>query len=241
MGSLWHSLMRVCDFRDNRNLHSSIQFGDSVSGYLSDATPLQNYRFAASEGDIIVVTINSMAQHGGEGMRIETFATLLFDQWQIGHAKLGGQDWNTGILLLVSRDDRKARIELGAGWGQLLAVRTGCQLAFGKEGFVAHRIPAGIAAEIDVAALLHLLPQMLRRFFVLTHGRVPLIGVGGVSSGADAYQKIRAGASLVQIYTAMIFNGPGLVSRMVAELDELLESDGFTNLRDAVGIDSGLT
>lgn len=67
---------------------------------------------------IIVVTINSMAQHGGDDMRIETFATLLFDQWQIGHAKLGGQDWNTGILLLVSRDDRKARIELGAGWGR---------------------------------------------------------------------------------------------------------------------------
>ena len=67
---------------------------------------------------IIVVTINSMAQHGGDDMRIETFPTLLFDQWQIGHAKLGGQDWNTGILLLVSRDDRKARIELGAGWGR---------------------------------------------------------------------------------------------------------------------------
>ena len=67
---------------------------------------------------IIVVTIESMAKHGGEGMRIETFATLLFNQWQIGHAKLGQQDWNTGILLLVSKSDRKARIELGAGWGR---------------------------------------------------------------------------------------------------------------------------
>ncbi len=67
---------------------------------------------------IIVVTINSMAEHGGDGLRIETFATLLFDQWQIGHAKLHGQDWNTGILLLVSTGDRKARIELGAGWGR---------------------------------------------------------------------------------------------------------------------------
>ncbi len=66
---------------------------------------------------IIVVTIQSMAEHGGEGMRIETFATLLFNQWQIGHAELGKQYWNTGILLLVSKGDRKARIELGAGWG----------------------------------------------------------------------------------------------------------------------------
>ncbi len=67
---------------------------------------------------IIVVTIDSMTAHGGAGMRIETFATLLFDQWQIGHAELGEQDWNTGILLLVSEGDREARIELGAGWGR---------------------------------------------------------------------------------------------------------------------------
>ncbi len=65
---------------------------------------------------IIVVTIESMAKYGGEGLRIETFARLLFDQWQIGPAKLNDSAWNYGMLLLVSRDDRKARIELGAGW-----------------------------------------------------------------------------------------------------------------------------
>jgi uncharacterized protein len=65
---------------------------------------------------IIVVTINSMADHGGAGMRIETFATLLFNQWGIGVAELNGQKWNTGILLLVSKNDRKARIELGGYW-----------------------------------------------------------------------------------------------------------------------------
>ncbi|MCR9202001.1 MAG: TPM domain-containing protein [Planctomycetaceae bacterium] len=67
---------------------------------------------------IVVVTIDSMADHGGDGLRIETFATLLFDQWGIGVAEINGQDWNTGILLLVSRRDRKARIELGGGWGR---------------------------------------------------------------------------------------------------------------------------
>ncbi len=73
---------------------------------------------------IIIVTVNSMADHGGEGLRIETFARLLFDQWGIGHAELnsgsGGKSfsWNNGILLLVSSGDRKARIELGADWGR---------------------------------------------------------------------------------------------------------------------------
>ncbi len=65
---------------------------------------------------IIVVTIPSMADYGGRNLRIETFARLLFDQWQIGIAKLGKANWNTGILLLVSVGDRRARIELGAGW-----------------------------------------------------------------------------------------------------------------------------
>lgn len=65
---------------------------------------------------IVVVTIQSMEQHGGRGLRIETFARLLFDKWGIGPEKLGSTSWNRGILLLVSKDDRKARIELGAGW-----------------------------------------------------------------------------------------------------------------------------
>jgi uncharacterized protein len=65
---------------------------------------------------IVVVTIKSIADCDGGGLRIETFARLLFDQWQVGVARLGKQDWNTGILLLVSVGDRKARIELGGGW-----------------------------------------------------------------------------------------------------------------------------
>lgn len=72
----------------------------------------------ATASPIIVVTIESMAAHGGEDLRIETFARLLFDQWGIGHAQINNQVWNTGILLLVSKGDRKARIELGAGWGR---------------------------------------------------------------------------------------------------------------------------
>lgn len=67
---------------------------------------------------IVVVTIDRMANYGGAGMRIESFAMLLFNQWEIGVEKLGKEYWNKGILLLVSRDDRLARIELGDGWGR---------------------------------------------------------------------------------------------------------------------------
>jgi len=65
---------------------------------------------------IIVVTIDSMGKYGGGNWRIETFARVLFDQWGIGYEEIDGQPWNRGILLLVSKEDRKARIELGADW-----------------------------------------------------------------------------------------------------------------------------
>ncbi|NKB48234.1 MAG: quinone-dependent dihydroorotate dehydrogenase [Alphaproteobacteria bacterium] len=77
--------------------------------------------------------------------------------------------------------------------------------------------------------------EMLRHVYQVTGGNIPLIGVGGVSSGADAYAKIRAGACLVQLYTAMIYNGPGLITRIKQELADLLAADGFTTLKNAVG------
>ena len=79
--------------------------------------------------------------------------------------------------------------------------------------------------------------RLLRRMYELTGGKVPLIGVGGIGGGADAYAKIRAGASLVQFYSAMVFEGPGLIGRVKRELAILLKRDGFHNVRDAVGAD----
>ena len=64
---------------------------------------------------------------------------------------------------------------------------------------------------------------------------LPLIGVGGVASAEDAYAKIRAGASLVQLYTALVFAGPALVSRIKAGLVRLLRRDGFASVSEAVG------
>lgn len=68
---------------------------------------------------LIIVTVTSMAEHGGAGMSVETFAATLFDEWGIGHPQIAGRDWDTGILLLLSRDDRQARIEFGRGWKRL--------------------------------------------------------------------------------------------------------------------------
>jgi dihydroorotate dehydrogenase len=68
-------------------------------------------------------------------------------------------------------------------------------------------------------------------------GRLPLIGCGGIESGDDAYAKIRAGASLVQLYTALVYEGPGLVRRIKRDLAARLRADGFAAIRGAIGAD----
>lgn len=79
--------------------------------------------------------------------------------------------------------------------------------------------------------------QLLGKVYKLSEGKIPLIGVGGVSSGATAYAKIRAGASLVQLYTALVYRGPSLVTWILEDLAARLERDGFKSVAEAVGAD----
>jgi dihydroorotate dehydrogenase len=87
------------------------------------------------------------------------------------------------------------------------------------------------------APLRDLAQQRLADFRKATGGVVPLIGVGGISSAEDAYARIRAGASLVQLYSALVYEGPTLARRINNGLAELLTRDGFANVADAIGID----
>ena len=83
--------------------------------------------------------------------------------------------------------------------------------------------------------LFPLATEILKEAYKLAGGRLVLIGVGGVASGEQAFQKILAGAALVQFYTAMVYQGPAHVRRVVRELAELLKREGFTRVADAVG------
>jgi dihydroorotate dehydrogenase len=78
---------------------------------------------------------------------------------------------------------------------------------------------------------------LLGEMYRLTGGQIPLIGVGGIASAEDAYAKIRAGASLLQLYTALVFEGPALIGRIKRGLADLLRRDGLTSIGEAVGAD----
>lgn len=94
---------------------------------------------------------------------------------------------------------------------------------------------AGEAGGLSGAPLTELSTRMLSRFGDAARGRVALIGAGGIGSGADAYARIRAGAQAVQLYSAMVFEGPGLVTRIKRDLAARLRADGFASVAQAVG------
>lgn len=87
------------------------------------------------------------------------------------------------------------------------------------------------------APLFEMSTRVLAQFSVLLENEVPLIGVGGIGSAAQAYAKIKAGASAVQLYTALVYGGFSLVNTIAKDLDQLLEKDGYSNISEAIGVE----
>ena len=103
------------------------------------------------------------------------------------------------------------------------------------------RAPAARAAEaggLSGAPLRPLANTICRQLFAHLGRRIPIVGVGGVFTADDAYERIRSGATLVQLYTALIYEGPGVVRAIVRGLGERLARDGFSNVREAIGVDA---
>ena len=77
--------------------------------------------------------------------------------------------------------------------------------------------------------------QITKNFYKLTGGKIPIIGVGGISNGKDAYERIKSGASLIQLYSALVYHGPELANEINEDLLHFMNQDGFKNINEAVG------
>ncbi len=94
---------------------------------------------------------------------------------------------------------------------------------------------AGEAGGLSGAPLRDLAQQRMREFHAVAKGAIPLVGVGGIATAEDAWARIRAGASLVQLYSALVYEGPGLARRITRGLERLMKQNGFTSIAEAVG------
>ena len=80
--------------------------------------------------------------------------------------------------------------------------------------------------------------MILRKMYTLTNGQIPLIGVGGINNALECYEKIKSGASLIQLYSALTFEGPKIINKILIDLSNLLKTDGYKSIKEAIGKDT---
>jgi dihydroorotate dehydrogenase len=217
--------------------------GINIGANKDSADRIADYRAAferlAPLADYVTVNISSPNTPGLRGLQNKDELSRLLGtlmEARTGKVAKGGR--GIPILVKIAPDLDEAALD------EIAAVA----LLHGLEGLIvsnttiarpplqsAHfRETGGLSGEPLLGPSTAILRGMRRR----VGDRLTLIGVGGIASGADAYAKIRAGASLVQLYTALVYRGPGLVARIKSELAECLTRDGYDTVAEAVGADA---
>ncbi len=211
------------------NLGANKESADRIADYATGVAAL------ASHADFFTVNVSSPNTPGLRALQAGDALDALLRRVL---AARDAAPRRVPVLLKVAPDlapaEREdiARIACENGLDGLVVANTTLARPQGLRG--RHRRQAG---GLSGAPLFAPSTALLAEMYRLTAGRLPLVGVGGIMSGADAYAKIRAGASLVELLTALVYEGPGVVSRVKRELRALLRRDGFACIADAVGAD----
>ena len=191
----------------------------------------RGFAVLAPLADYVTVNVSSPNTPGLRGLQNREELTRLLDTMIAARMKGGYKP----ILLKIAPDldahglDEIAQVVRASGIEGLIVSNTTIARPPLKSAHAGET--GGLSGKPLLAPSTLVLAQMHQRL----GGAVTLIGVGGIASGEDAYAKIRAGASLVQLYTALAFHGPGLVRRIKRELLACLARDGFAKLTDAIG------
>jgi len=203
------------------NLGANKESPDRVADYVAMTAPLASY---------LVVNVSSPNTPGLRALQDEGALADLLDAVLDARGRQGPP-----VFLKVAPDlepadiDAISRITIERQLGALIVSNTTISRPPLKSRH------AGEAGGLSGAPLRDLALQRLRDFRKATGGQVPLVGVGGIATAEDAWTRILAGASLIQLYSAMVYEGPGIARRIVQGLEGLMRRDGFAVLADAVG------
>jgi dihydroorotate dehydrogenase len=187
-------------------------------------------RLMAPMASYLAVNISSPNTPGLRALQDEEALTALLDAVLEARGSYGPP-----IFLKVAPDlqpadiDAIARIAIDMRLGALIVSNTTISRPPLRSAYAAE------AGGLSGAPLRELAQEMLRTFRQATGGAIPLVGVGGIATAEDAWTRIRAGASLIQLYSAMVYEGPGIARKITHGLEELMRRDGFTTIAEAVG------
>lgn len=192
-------------------------------------------RLMAPLASYLAVNISSPNTPGLRALQDESALTGLLDAVIEARDAVCSVDHRPPVFLKVAPDlepadiDAIARIAMDKRLGALIVSNT----TISRPPLVSRH--AGENGGLSGAPLRDLAQQRLRDFRKATGGALPLVGVGGIASAEDAWTRIRAGASLVQLYSAMVYEGPGIARKICGGLLDLMHRDGFATIAEAVG------
>ncbi|CAO2609906.1 Dihydroorotate dehydrogenase (quinone), mitochondrial [Lemmus lemmus] len=214
-----------------------INLGKNKTSVDAAADYVEGVRVLGPLADYLVVNVSSPNTAGLRSLQGRTELRLLLTKVLQERDALKGVR-KPAVLVKIAPDltaqDKEdiASVARELGIDGLIVTNTTVSRPTGLQGALRSEV-GGLSGK----PLRDLSTQTIREMYALTQGRIPIIGVGGVSSGQDALEKIQAGASLVQLYTALTFLGPPVVVRVKRELEALLKERGFTTVTDAIGAD----
>lgn len=205
----------------------------AVDDYVACLTAL------APLAEFVVVNVSSPNTPGLRGLQSADALRRLLEALAAArraHEAAGGRRVPLLVKVAPDLDDRGleelAGACLDAGVDGLVATNT----TVARPGVTG--VDAGRPGGLSGRPLRPLATRVTARLYLLTGGRLPIVGAGGIFDPEDAYERIRAGATLLEVYTALVYRGPGLVRRLVTGLDRLLERDGVRHVTDAVGAEA---
>lgn len=187
--------------------------------------------------DYIVINVSSPNTQGLRDLQAGRTLRALVEQVVARVKEMSGTR-HVPVLVKVSPDTSpddllaSADAALAGGAEGIVATNT----TVSRDGLRSQSI-ANEAGGLSGAPLRGAANAACRQLFAHVGRRVPIIGVGGIFSADDAYERIRSGATLIQLYTSLIYEGPRIAQRILRGLDERLVRDGFANVHDAIGID----
>jgi dihydroorotate dehydrogenase len=202
----------------------------AIDDYVRTIEPLRPF------ADYFVVNVSSPNTAGLRALQSDTTLRPLLEQCVTAARN---RDRQVPVLVKVSPDmtddDLRRAVDAAVEGGAAGVIATNTTTS--RERLRTRTAVVGETGGLSGAPLRHAANAACRVLFKHLGHRVPIVGVGGIASADDAYERIRSGATLVQVYTALIYEGPGLAARIIDGLAERLARDGFTRIGDAIGTD----